>query len=300
MADDILILVMAFGGSFCFGLTSVILKLGVENQNIFTALFIRIIGSAPFLLILNFLLFGLVFFTSFLPLDIISLVVLASMLMVAGDLILMFTLKSKPVGLVIPVAATNPLFTTLLLLITGEETVSLEILLLTFFIILGILLVTYEQPNADKNLNQIFDLHAIAAGLIIAILWGLMIFIEISILKHENIIGISYSAMKIFSLSLIVSLALIFSRNLGNLQSSFADTRSVSYLFFAGFVGWVLGATLVYTSFDLGSAVTINLIIGLNPIFAVIVSLVLKMESFSKLKFIGMALCIFSSILLVI
>jgi drug/metabolite transporter (DMT)-like permease len=106
--------------------------------------------------------------------------------------------------------------------------------------------------------------------------------------------------MKIFSLSLIVSLALIFSRNLGNLQSSFADTRSVSYLFFAGFVGWVLGATLVYTSFDLGSAVTINLIIGLNPIFAVIVSLVLKMESFSKLKFIGMALCIFSSILLVI
>jgi len=300
MANDVLILVMAFSGSFCFGLTSVIIKLGVENQNIFSGLFIRILGSAPFLLILNLLLFGSVFFTAFLPLDIISLVILASLLMVAGDLILMSTLKSKPVGLVIPVAATNPLFTSLLLLITGEETVSFEILMLTFFIILGILLVTYEQPNTEEKLNQIFDLHALVAGLIIAILWGLMIFVEISILKHENIIGISYSAMKIFSLSLVVSLALIFSRNLGNLKTSFADNNSVKYLFFAGFVGWVLGAILVYTSFDLGPAVTINLIVGLNPIFAIIISLVLKMENFSRLKFIGMTLCIFSSILLVI
>ena len=47
-------------------------------------------------------------------------------------------------------------------------------------------------------------------------------------------------------------------------------------------------------------AVDGDLIVGLNPIFAVITSLVLKMESFSRLKFIGMALCIFSSILLVI
>ncbi len=300
MASDVLILVMAFSGSFCFGLAGVILKLGVENQNIFSGSFIRVLGSAPFLLIINLLLFGPVFFTVFLPLDIISLVILASLLMITGDLILMATLKSKPVGLIVPIAATNPLFTFLLLLITGEETISLEILLITFSIILGILIVTYEQPNTNGKVNKIFDLQALVAGLVIAVLWGLMIFVEITILKNNQINGISYTAMKIFSLSLVVSLALIFTKNLGNLKASFADKSSVRYLFFAGFIGWALGAILVYTSFDLGSAVTVNLIVGLNPIFAVIISLVLKMESFSRLKFIGMALCIISSILLVI
>jgi drug/metabolite transporter (DMT)-like permease len=300
MANEGIVLLLAFSGSFCFGLTGVILKLGVKNQNIYTGMFIRILSSAPFLLILNLLLFGSLFFTVFLPFEILSLVILASLLMVIGDLILMFTLKSKPVGLVVSIAATNPLFTFLLLVITGEVTVTLEILVLTCFIILGILLVTYEQPINEGKENQSFDLFVLVAGLLIAILWGLMIFIEISILKHENIVGISYSAVKIFSIGFIVSLALILSRNLGNLKASFADKSSARYLFSAGFVGWVLGVILVYTSFDMGSAVIINLIVGLNPIFAVIISLVLKMESVSKLKIIGMALCIFSSILLVI
>ena len=300
MANEILVLFMAFGGSFCFGLTGVILKIGVENQNIYTGFVIRILGSAPFLLLFNFLLFGLGFFTPFLSIDVLSLIFFAALLMVTGDLILMSTLKSKPVGLVVSIAATNPLFTFLLLFISGEETISLETLFLTFFIILGLLLVTFEQSSTDRYSNQIFDLHALVAGLIIAILWGLMIFVEITILKDENIIGISYSTMKIVSLSLVVTLALIVSKNLGELKTTFANKSSTRYLLLAGFVGWVLGAILVYTSFDLGSAAIINLIVGLNPIFAVTISLFLKMERFSKLKFLGMVLCIFSSIFLIL
>ena len=106
--------------------------------------------------------------------------------------------------------------------------------------------------------------------------------------------------MKMVSLSFIVTLMLIFSKKLRELKTTSANKSSTRYLLLAGFVGWVLGAILVYISFDLGSAVMINLIVGLNPIFAVTISLFLKMERFSRLKFIGMVLCIFSSILLIL
>jgi drug/metabolite transporter (DMT)-like permease len=162
-------------------------------------------------------------------------------------------------------------------------------------------MVTYEQPDDDStSLNRVFDLQALVAGLTIAFLWGLMIYIEIIILKREDIIGLSYSAMKIFSLGLIGTLIIFLTgTSTAELKVSLSRKTSVKYLLIAGFVGWALGSVLAYTSFDLGPAAIINLIVGLNPIFAVIISLAIKMEKFSRIKFFGILLCIFSSILLV-
>ena len=142
----------------------------------------------------------------------------------------MHTLKSGvPVGVLIPIVGSNPLFASILLLITGEEVFSPEIIILTLFIIVGVILVTYEKSASENaGLGQVINMKALAAGLTAALLMGLMIYIEIVILKHDAIEGFSYSTVKIFGLGLIGSIPLLLTGSKSKLKDSFSNSN-ISY-----------------------------------------------------------------------
>ena len=84
------------------------------------------------------------------------------------------------------------------------------------------------------------------------------------------------------------------------IKGHFVNRKSIIFMIIAGLTGWVMGSILVFTAFDLGDPMIINPIIGLNPLFAVIVSLTLKHERMNKIKALGIFLCILSSIMIVI
>ena len=75
--------------------------------------------------------------------------------------------------------------------------------------------------------------------------------------------------------------------------------KTRNYLLLAGFIGWFLGSVLVYTALNDGPIPIITPIIGLNPLFAVVISLTLGHEQMGKTKLFGVLLCVISSILLV-
>jgi len=292
---------IAFIGSFLFGLTAVILKVGTQKQNLYVSLVIRATASIPFLLIISLYSAGTDFFAPFTESSLFVLLILSSTGLLLGDILLMHILKKKSIGIITPIIAINPIFTTGLLLVFGEETITGKTVIITISIIIGVFLVTYNKSNNKLSENSLIDFEALFYGLLIAFVWGIMMFFDILILNEDDIDGITFSTVKIMMVT-IFSLILL---TIFGMKNSFQDInlsnkKSVKYMLLAGFVGWVVGIILVYSAFDLGSAEIIIPIIGLNPLFAVMISILLKFEGINRVKGIGIILCVTSSIILVI
>ena len=127
-----------------------------------------------------------------------------------------------------------------------------------------------------------------------------MNYLGIIVLSKDSVEGISYSAIK-FTLVSIISLFVVAVHKFDSSESDPISIRSKSfrYMLIAGFVGWVVGSVLVYTAYERGNVAQINPIVGLNPLFAIVLSIILKQETMTKIKLLGIMLCVSSSILLV-
>ena len=161
-------------------------------------------------------------------------------------------------------------------------------------------LVTFNPNNGKTSLKSSFDIEALQYGIVIAMLWGVMNYLDIIVLSKDNVEGISYSAIK-FTLVSIISLSVFAIHKFDSSESDPISIRTKSFRFMlvAGFVGWVVGSVLVYTSYEKGNVALINPIVGLNPLFAIILSIILKHETMTKLKLLGIMFCVASSILLI-
>lgn len=291
---------LAFIGSFLFGLTAVILKVGTQKQNLYVSLLVRAAASIPFLLVISIYTSGFDFFSPFAKPSLFRLIVLSSTGLLLGDILLMHILKKKPVGIITPIIAINPIFTTVLLLTTGEEAITIKTGIITVAIIIGVFLVTFNRSNEDQFGNSLIDVEALFYGLSIALVWGIMMFFDILILREDDVNGVTFSAVKIIIVAVFsIILLIVF-----GIKNSFDDInlsnrKSVKYMLLAGVVGWVVGIITVYSAFDLGSAEIIIPIIGLNPLFAVMISILFKFEGINKVKGMGIILCVASSIILV-
>ncbi|MDH5402602.1 MAG: EamA family transporter, partial [Candidatus Heimdallarchaeota archaeon] len=171
--------------------------------------------------------------------------------------------------------------------------------------IFGIFLVTFNKSDNEKSILELIDFEVIFFGIFIAILWGIMQFLEIIILKTDGITGISYVSIKftiVGSASLVGYIVILIKNKLNesSVKIKFTNKRSFKYLIFAGFIAWTVGSVLVYTAFEIGRPEILTPIIGINPIFAVLVSLSLGYEKMNATKGIGITLCVLCSLLLVL
>ncbi|MHA2029774.1 MAG: EamA family transporter [Candidatus Kariarchaeaceae archaeon] len=292
---------IAVVGSLFFGLTAVILKIGTENQNVYYSLLIRAGASVPILFAINIYRDGIDFFEPFLENKVLILIILSSATLLLGDILLMYILKTKPVGVITPIIATNPFFATMLLLLFGEEGITMKIIILTLTIILGVFFVTYQKPNNNRANGKIIDRDALVFGLLISFTWGIMLFLDIQILKDDKIDGFAFSGVKIIIVGLFSTiLVIITTLKNDKAETKLLNRRSVKYMLLAGITGWVLGVILVYSAFNIGPAAIINPIVGLNPLFAAIFSIMLRLEGINRVKSFGISLCVISSIMLVV
>lgn len=293
-------IIFAFVGAFLFGLTAVILKVGTQNQNLYLSLVIRASISVPILIVINIYRNGVNFYSPFTDRSLLFLVILSSVGLMLGDILLMHILKKKPIGMITPIIAINPVFTILLLWASGEETITFKIGLLSLLIIIGVFLVTYNGSEKMELNQPIVDFEALIYGLLISIVWGSMLFFDILILKDDDVDGFTFSGVKIIILYIISIVLLIISKLRNASDINLSNKKSIKFMLLAGITGWILGIILVYSAFDMGPPAIITPIVGLNPLFAVIVSVFLKFEGVNKIKILGIVLCISSSILLVL
>lgn len=302
--SDAIYLLYAFIGSFSFGLTAILLKIGMEKPNIFRGMVIRGLASVPILIGLSIYSRGSRFYEVYTHFDILYLIILTSMILLLGDILLMRILSKKPVGVITPIITINPIFTTILLLITNQAVVTIEIVVLTLIIVFGVFLVTFKTTNGKFAFRSSFDVEALQYGLIIAILWGIMNYLDILIVSKDDVDSVSYSTIKFFLVSIVSLTFLAFNGFFSNKPDPITETvsstsKSVKFMMMAGFTGWVAGSLFVYTAYEQGDPAKVNPIIGLNPLFAIILSIFLKHETITKVKFVGIMLCVTCSILLV-
>ncbi len=272
----------------------------MEKPNIFQGMVIRGLASVPILILLSIYSKGSRFYEVYTHFDILYLVILASMILLLGDMLLLRILTKKPVGVITPIITINPIFTTILLLITDQAVVTTEIIVLTLLIVFGVFLVTFKITNGKFSIRSSFDIEALQYGIIIAILWGIMNYLDIIIVNKDDVDSVSYSTIKFFLVSIASLIALRFTSYIAiNPDPIIVRSKSFKFMMIAGFTGWVAGSLLVYTAYEQGDAAKVNPIIGLNPLFAIILSILLKHETITKVKFIGIMLCVTCSILLV-
>lgn len=290
---------MAFIGSLLFGLTGVILKLGVQNTSVIFGIFVRALVSIPFLLLFSHFTIGFVIYNVFTNISLLMLMISSSVLLLSADFLFMNILKEKPVGVITPIVSTNPMITAILLIFLGISKFSASLLLWTSLIIVGIMIVTYETDQT--SIRDFFDTKALIFGMGISMCWGLKTLVSILILQNKHVTGTMYTTMEIIILGTISS-TLFFGKNhsVDNVKSHFINRKSIKLMMLAGIVGWVVGAILVFTAFEKGDPIIINPIIGMNHLFTVIISLILKIETVNKFKVVGIILCIFSSLMIVV
>ena len=285
----------SFAGAFFLGLTAVLLKLA-DVDNVFYGLIIRACASGPPVLILVLFLKDIISLNLFFNPIFIFELVLAAAFLICADMLIMTILKRKPVGMIAPLIAVFPLFTTILLIITKFARFSPIILFFTSLIIVGVAMVTYER--SDPESSQIsFDLEAIGFGLIIAMFLGLTNYMDIIIiLSFTSLNGLVYTSFKFMMVLCLSSILFVLIHDHNDWKRFQSNQSSTLFLLAAGLSAWGFGSLLIYTAYDNSNPEIVNAIIGINPVFAVLISISLKMERLGILKVVGLLLCVVASI----
>lgn len=297
MESVVIVLLFSFLGSVCLGITAVFLA-KADVDSVYYGLIIRALASGPLVLIIALFTEGNDFLYTFIRFEYLFPTILASLALISADILIMSILKRKPVGIISPLISTFPLFTALLLAITGKVVFSLPIILFTLLIVLGVAFVTFDRSkNAEGIRVAPFDAEALKIGLLIALFIGITNYIDILLLQREsNLSGISYTGMK-FMTVLLLSIIISITVKDVKWRSYFNNKSSTTYLLLGGFAAWGLGSVLIFSSYNITkSPEIVNAITGINPVFAVLLSLTLGMEKMNFLKIIGLVLCVVASI----
>ncbi len=295
MEDITLSLILAFVASIAWGFNSHIMKIGIKDEKPMKALFIRALAASPILLLMSLFRGGIDSILIYFEGDLLFLVLLTSILVVLGDGIFMFALKKHDVKKILPIAATYPLVTTILLLISGTEIFNFMILFGTVFIIIGVGIVSSKG-------DLTFDREVLVMGLMAGTFWGTSIFFVRLILEAPNTNSISVMGIRTLYMGLIGISIYIFTPKSQQYQDreKSEKKRTTLLLLMSGIIGWVLGAAVFFEAVDLGGASMTTPISSTNPIIAILIGKTLGLEEIDRKQLIGIISSVIGTIIIVI
>lgn len=286
---------LSFVGAFFMGLTAVLLKYA-DIDNVYYGLILRSLSSGVLLLLIMLILRGSMIFSPLADPLVFLLLVLTAIFQIVADALIMSILKRKPVGMIAPLMAIFPLFTSIGLILVGIIHFAPLILLYTLLIVIGVGFVTFSRSQKDPDLSM-FDREGLLYGVLIAFFLGLTNLTDIIILHHTVIDGLQYTALKFSMLAVLSTLGFVLSgQHWSDWQRFWSNRSSTRYLVAAGLCAWLLGAASVYTAYTAINPGVVNAIIGINPVFAVLISLFLRIEELSVRKSLGLIFCVVASV----
>ena len=117
-----------------------------------------------------------------------------------------YSLKKYPVKVILPITSIYPLFTAILLILTGQEALTIQILLGTIVIISGVYMVT-----RGDNKNDI-KIEALIYGLLPAIAWGSSVLLtRYTLYNHPGAESISLTGFRVFFIGLVALIIFLLS-----------------------------------------------------------------------------------------
>ncbi|OLS21842.1 MAG: hypothetical protein HeimC3_33640 [Candidatus Heimdallarchaeota archaeon LC_3] len=284
--------------AFLWGINSHFVKKGMIGENVFSSLFFRSITAFPILIILGIYFSGLDVLLNYLSLDVFPFVFASIILLVIGDGIFAYSLKKYPVKVILPITSIYPLFTQIVLMITGQEFIGTSILFGTVIIDVGVFMVT--RGDSKNNIKA----EAVIFGLIPAIAWGTSVaFVNYVLNSLPGAEPISLTGIRILFIG-VIGLGLFFlSKN--NVKKYIERPReekinSIFYLGLSGLIAWTFGATLFFFAVQNIGAGIPTPISSTNPIWAVLVGTLFGIEFITRKQMLGVFSCVMGTIIILL
>lgn len=195
-----------------------------------------------------------------------------------GDTLYMVSLKQIGVARAVPLTCTYPLFSLLWAVSLQGAPITLPVVAATVIIVLGVWLVTYENPADKSGIERKVLVRGIVAALATAVLWSMSItlmnvaVLEASDLDHALVINtVRTIAVAVFMLAL----SPLLDRKLVFLKTRL---RTVATLMTGGIVALGLGWFFLAYSFTVTVESRAVPISSTTPLFSALVGLVLLHE----------------------
>ncbi len=300
-------IMLAFSAAICWGSTGVLYKAVIKvEHSLFLTMTFRGMIAVPFLAVITYITTGFGALSLFLQPDVLPILLFSSLFVTLGDLIFFASLKRIDVSKSQPVAGIYPLFTIVLLIMFGVEVVSLEVILATLILIVGVGFVS--QQNQSTSGSSSLENTVIREGLILAILaaifWSFGILTLDYLLELPGIDVLSLATIRFSILTILMALtwlildkySLFFPKN--TFSQSPISRRDILIFGLTGILSWGVGGVAFFTALEMIDTSQATPISSINPLIAVVLGIIFLKERISHIQAVGVLLVCVGTILI--
>ncbi|UCE13500.1 MAG: DMT family transporter [Candidatus Heimdallarchaeota archaeon] len=296
---------LALFAAICWGSGASLYKIVLKSEHsLFLTITIRGSIAVPFIAIVTFFVTGFYSIGILLSPKVLPILILSSLCVGFGDLIFFGSLQRIEVSKAMPVASIYPLFTAILLILFGVETISTVVIIGIFILILGLGLLAQQDVESLTNVESKDSMKAgLTLAVLAAIFWSFGITTLSIILEYPGIDVYSLATIRFGLLTLLFGLLWMinsFYRHYGGkidpTSLSHLSKRDGFVLGLGGIITWGIGAVSFFSSIEMIGAARATPISSINPLASFFVGIFILKERLSPLQVVGVLLIIFGSI----
>ncbi|MHA2074560.1 MAG: DMT family transporter, partial [Candidatus Hodarchaeales archaeon] len=288
--EQIFGVILSLGAACAWGFSAVLFKIALSDHKLLRELLfsiaIRGLIAVPLIGLLTLIINGIytpskfaVFFTP----DLFPLIILSSIFVTVGDVLFFGSLQRIEVSKAQPVSSVYPLFTAILLILSGVENISIVVILGIVVLVLGIGLVTRKENSETTQSSDLNDLRiGLTLSIAAAFFWSFGIISVRLILDFGDIDVFALATVRFGFLTIIVSVFWIiqtFTTRKENGKPYITSTKKeVFFLGIGGVLAWGFGAISFFIAIELIGAARATPISSINPVIAILIGILVLKE----------------------
>ncbi|MFX0123895.1 MAG: DMT family transporter [Candidatus Hodarchaeota archaeon] len=297
-------ILLALFAALCWGLGASLYKIVLKSEHsLFLTIAIRGSIAVPFIALVTFFVNGFSSLGMLLSIEVFPILVISSIFVGVGDLSFFGSLQRIDISKAIPVASIYPLFTAILLIIFGLETISLDVMIGIIILIIGLGFLAQEEKETTISQSGKYIKKGFSLAVIAAIFWSFGIYTLRLLLDFPEVDVYSLATLRFGILTLIFivlwSINTVYQYQKGNEDPASLShiTKRVSIVFgIGGIISWGIGAISFFSSIEMIGAARATPISSINPLISVIIGIFVLKEKLTPLQAVGILLIIFGSI----
>lgn len=307
--EKILGILLTFLAAFSWGIAAIFNKIILKPEHsLLLVISIRGIFTVPFLTIVTLLISGHESLTVLFYPEILLLVIISAIFVGVGDISFFGSLTRIDVSKTQPIAAIYPLFTAILLVISGIEEVAIYIIVATIILIVGIGLLAQKANTSSTTLSYQIERDrrvGVALAILAAIFWSMAIFSVRLILDHQEVQVFSLATIRFAILTLFFGslwiINTLYRHQIGIEDPSsikIMDKKIITVIGLGGIVAWGVGGVSFFFAIEMIGAATATPISSINPLVSVIIGVLILKEKLTPKQAFGIILILLGSIII--
>ncbi|MFX1282742.1 MAG: DMT family transporter [Promethearchaeota archaeon] len=303
--EQLLGTLLALFAAVCWGVGASLYKSVLKSEHsLFLTITIRGSVAVPFIALVTFFVNGFYSLTILFSPEVLPILIVSSIFVGFGDLLFFGSLQRIEVTQAMPVASIYPLFTAILLILFGLETISLIIFIGIIILIVGLGFLAQQNKDSSSNLELQGEIKVgLALAVSAAIFWSVGIYTLKLLLDFPDVDVYSLATLRFGILTIFFGVLWGINTSYRH-QMGIVDPASLSHLTkkvafvlgMGGIISWGIGAISFFSSIEMIGAGRATPISSINPLVSVIIGIFVLKEKLSPFQAIGIFLIIFGSI----